>query len=91
MSGRGGARPGAGRKPYPAFGPEEVVIDVRNMRAHVARWERETPAFRLIPADNWEELETRATEEIEALGGGIMQSGIYPCSAALAAAAHFSE
>lgn len=87
---RGGARQGAGRKPFPDFTPKGVVIDVRNCEAYVSRWERQGAAFQLVEATNWEELEGAATDEVSAVGGYITMSGIYPCSAELAAQAQWT-
>lgn len=84
---RGGARQGAGRKPYPQIKPGEVVINVGDCRAQVSVWKREGSAFWLEPAQNADELEDAATAEIEALGGHITLSGIYPCSVELASRA----
>lgn len=86
---RGGAREGAGRKPYPEIKPGAAVIDVRNGRAYVSRWTREGGGFRLEPAANWEELEDAAANEISAAGGSITMAGIYPVSPALAARAQW--
>lgn len=85
----GGPRPGAGRKPYPDMTPGGIVIDVRNLVAYVARWQRSGSGFALQPAQNWQALEGDAIAEIEALGGGINMSAIYPCGAVLAARAEF--
>ena len=86
---RGGARQGAGRKPYPDFKPEGIVIDVRDCRAYVSRWQRIAGGFQLQPAANWEMLEDEAAAEVSAAGGYVTLSGIYPCSAALAGAAQW--
>lgn len=79
----GGQRPGAGRKPFPQMRPGEVVIDARDARAYVSRWQRNGSQFWLDAAQNWEDLEGAAIGEIEALGGYVTMSGIYPCSDAL--------
>lgn len=77
----GGSRQGAGRKPYPDMRPGKVVIDVRNARAYVSRWQRnEKGGFWLEEAMNWEDLEDAAIVEVEGFGGYITMSGIYPCS-----------
>lgn len=86
---RGGARQGAGRKPFPDFKPEGIVIDVRNCEAYVSRWERVGAAFQLVEAANWFELSDSAADEVSAVGGYITMSGIYPCSAELAAKANW--
>lgn len=91
MSGRGGTRPGSGRKPYPDFRPAGVVIDVRDTRAYVSRWQRSGSQFWLEEAQNWNELEDAAALEIQAAGGSITMSGIYPCSPELIDQAEFSE
>lgn len=88
---RGGARQGAGRKPFPDFKPEGTVIDVRDCVAYVSRWERQGAAFRLVEAANWDELEDAAAVEVSAVGGYITMSGIYPCSAELAAQAQWTQ
>ncbi len=82
---RGGARQGAGRKPFPDFKPEGIVIDVRDCVAYVSRWERVGAAFQLVEAYNSYELLDAASDEVSAVGGYITMSGIYPCSAELAA------
>lgn len=84
---RGGIRQGAGRKPYPDFKPEGIVIDVRDMTAHVARWVRVSGGFQLQPADNVADLYDAAALEVAAAGGALGMSGIYPCSPELAARA----
>jgi hypothetical protein len=81
---RGGARQGAGRKPYPDFKPEGIVIDVRDCRAYVSQWVRNVASFQLQPASNWLALEDDAAAEVAAVGGYISMSGIYPCSLELA-------
>lgn len=87
----GGPRQGAGRKPWPQMRPGEVVIDVRNARAYVSRWQRSGSQFWLDAAQNWEDLEDAAGEEIESLGGYITMSGIYPCSSELGQKAIFES
>lgn len=86
---RGGARSGAGRKPYPDFGPGAVVIEVRSLVATISRWQRVNVAFQLQPAINCEELVDAAEEEVRSIGGDIAVPGIYPCSPALAALAEW--
>lgn len=88
---RGGTRQGAGRKPYPDFKPEGIVIDVRNMTAHVSRWVRVGGAFQLQPATNEADLYDAAALEVAAAGGALGLSGIYPCSSELAALAKWSD
>lgn len=88
---RGGARQGAGRKPYPELRPGAVVIDVHNCRMIVSRWVRSGGGFQLEPARNWEALEGQATAEIVAVGGAPNLSAIYPCSPALAKLAEWPE
>lgn len=86
----GGARQGSGRKPYPEMRPGKIVIDVRNARAYVSRWQRnDGGAFWLEEAANWEDFEDAATVEIENFGGYITLSGIYPCGDELAAKAEW--
>lgn len=85
----GGKRQGAGRKPFPQMRPGEVVIDVRNARAYVSQWQHNGSVFWLKEAQNWEDLEDAANEEIEALGGYITMSGIYPCGKTLMEQAKF--
>ena len=88
---RGGSRKGAGRKPYPEIKPGGVVIDVHNATAYVSRWLRIAGGFQLQPAANWEALEDSANEEVNAVGGYITMSGVYPCSTALATQAQWEE
>lgn len=87
-NGRGGARPGAGRKPYPQIKPGEIAIDVRDCRAYVSVWRREGGGFRLEPVQNWRDLEDAAIEHVESLGGYVTLSGIYPASDELIQAAN---
>ena len=88
---RGGSRDGAGRKPFPEFKPEGIVIDVRNATAYVSRWQRQGTAFSLVPAHNWQGLQDKAEQEIGDLGGSITMSGIYPCSPSLSAQGIFEN
>lgn len=88
---RGGARLGAGRKPFPEFKPEGIVIDVRNATAYVSRWQRQGAAFNLVPAYNWQGLQDQAEQQVSDLGGSITMSGIYPCSPELAAQGIFDD
>ncbi len=88
---RGGARQGAGRKPFPDFRPEGIVIDVRDCVAYVSRWERVGAAFQLVEASNWNELDDAAADEVSAVGGYVTMSGIYPCTPQLAAQAQWSD
>ena len=88
---RGGARQGAGRRPYPQLRPGAVVIDVRNCWVVVSRWVRTGGGFQLEPARNWEALQAQATDEIVAIGGASNLSAIYPCSPALVALAQWPE
>lgn len=87
----GGPRQGAGRKPFPSMRPGEVVIDVRDARAYVSRWQRNGSQFWLEVAQNWEDLEDAAIKEVEALGGYVTMSGIYPCSVELSNKATFEQ
>jgi len=56
------------------------AIDVWNCRARLSRWQGDT----LLEAENWRELEDEAIEAIEAFGGAVNLSGLYPCPAELA-------
>ena len=80
----GGARTGAGRKPYPEIKPGAIAIDVRDCVAYVSRWQRVGGGFQLEPAANHEDLAEQAEQEVSAVGGYITMSGIYPCSPGLA-------
>ena len=88
---RGGARPNAGRKPYPELRPGAVVIDVKNCWAVVSRWVRTGGGFQLEPAANSAVLEEAAEAEVAAIGGDIAIEGIYPCSSALAKLAQWPD
>ena len=88
---RGGTRSGSGRKPYPEFKPEGIVIDVRDCVAYVSRWQRVGAAFQLVEAANWNHLEASAEKEISALGGHVTMSGIYPCTPDLAKQATWTD
>ena len=72
------------------MGPQ-FVISVWNCRAIVSRrvdlgvgrWSYES-------AENWEELEDRAIDEVEDFGGAVNMSALYPCSFELAERAEWS-
>ncbi len=87
---RGGARTGAGRKPYPEFKPEGVVINVTDGGCIVSKWVRKGPAFYMQAARNYTELRWDAADEVKAVGGHERIYGIYPCSPELAAQADWS-
>lgn len=71
--------------------PGEVIVDVWNCRAAVARYVAVVGGgISSQLADNWEDLEPTAVDAIEDFGGAVNVSGHYPCPADLAALAVWS-
>ena len=67
------------------------VISVWNCRATVSRQvDMGNGVWSYEPAANWQDIENAAIDEVEASGGAINMSAIYPCSAELAARAQFA-
>lgn len=69
-----------------------IIIDVRNTRCYIARKrELSTTDFTYEPCANWQQLEALASEAVEAAGGGVTLSGLYPCPRDLATLALWAE
>jgi hypothetical protein len=67
-----------------------VPISVWNCRASVCRLVRLDAGYWTYEfCQNWEELEDRAIREVEAQGGAVNISGLYPCPADLFELARF--
>jgi hypothetical protein len=60
-------------------------ISVWNCRAVVSRRrDHADGTWSFVPCANWEELEEEALEAVEAVGGAMNLSGLYPCPPELA-------
>lgn len=70
---------------------DNIVIDVRNTRAYVARKVGTDSDFTYEPCANWTWLEDAAAAAVEAQGGSITLSGQYPCPDDLARFALWRE
>lgn len=69
-----------------------MKISVWDCRVKVVRRVDHSPTcWGYQDASNWEELEEQAREEVEAFGGAINISGLYPCSIQLFEQAKFEN
>lgn len=68
------------------------VVSVWNCRAAVCRRrDRADGSWTYEPATNWEDLEPEALEVVEAQGGAVNLSGLYPCPLDLAERGEWPE
>lgn len=70
---------------------DNLIIDVRNARAYVSRKVGTDASFRYESCANWTWLEDAAAEAVEAQGGSITLSALYPCPTELARFALWPE
>jgi len=69
-----------------------MKIKVWNCRAAISRRvDLANGGWTYEAAENWEDLEAAAIEAIEAAGGAVNMSGLYPCPPELAERACWKE